>query len=353
LKAADGDTACARESTTTHSRADAEGYRAPPWLAGGHAQTIIPALFGAAPAMRYVRERWTSRGGDGCPDGDFIDVDWIADDAGRALWHENRPLVVMFHGLEGSSSSGYSRALMHAVRARGWNGCVPHFRGCSGEINRLPRAYHSGDSGEIDWILAEAARRRPGAVYAAGVSLGGNALMKWAGERGRNARDVVRAVASVCSPLDLAASGAALGRGFNMAYTRMFLATMKKKSSAKLARFPGIFDGAAMLRARDLYEFDNIVTAPLHGYRDTDDYWSRASAKPWLAHMAVPALVLNARNDPFVPAASLPVPSGVSSSVILDQPDTGGHVGFGRGLPPRVGIDWLPSRLLHFFESHP
>jgi uncharacterized protein len=261
--------------------------------------------------------------------------------------------VVLFHGLEGSSASGYSRALMHAVRSRGWNGCVPHFRGCSGEINRLPRAYHSGDGDEIGWVLAEAARRRPGALYAAGVSLGGNALMKWAGERGHAARQVVRAVASVCSPLDLAASGAALGNGFNMVYTRMFLATMKKKSAAKLARFPGIFDGAAMLRARDLREFDNIVTAPLHGFRDTDDYWTRASAKPWLAHVAVPALVLNARNDPFVPVASLPGHRDISSSVILEQPDTGGHVGFGHGLPPRVGIDWLPSRLLQFFENHP
>lgn len=328
-------------------------YRAPRWLAGGHLQTIIPAIAARAPSVRYARERWDSCDSSGRPDNDFVDVDWIADRHGQPGWIEGAPLVVMFHGLEGSSGSGYCRALMGALAARGWNGCVPHFRGCSGEINRLPRAYHSGDSAEIDWILRRIAARRPAAMYAVGVSLGGNALMKWAGERGSDAGKVVRAVASVCSPLDLAASGKALGQGFNMLYTRMFLETMKKKSAAKLAVFPGIFDGAAMQRARDLHQFDNIVTAPLHGFRDTDDYWARASAKPWLRHIEVPALVLNSTNDPFVPAESLPGAQDVSATVVLDQPPEGGHVGFGRGRLTGIHIDWLPHRLLHFFESHP
>ena len=328
-------------------------YTAPRWLAGGHLQTILPAVAARAPAARYARERWDSCDSSGRPDGDFVDVDWIADHHGKPRWIEGAPLVVMFHGLEGSSQSGYCRALMGALAARRWNGCVPHFRGCSGEINRLPRAYHSGDSAEIDWILKRIAARRPGVIYAVGVSLGGNALMKWAGERGADAGSVVRAVASVCSPLDLAASGRALGRGFNMLYTRMFLDTMKRKSAAKLARFPGIFDAAGMQRARDLHQFDNIVTAPLHGFRDTDDYWARASAKPWLRHIEVPALVLNSTNDPFVPAASLPGAHEVSAAVVLDQPPEGGHVGFGRGRVTGIYIDWLPHRLLHFFESHP
>ncbi|MBL8383149.1 MAG: alpha/beta fold hydrolase [Burkholderiales bacterium] len=327
-------------------------YRAPAWLPGGHAQTIVPALLGRRPAVGYARERWPSRDGAGREDGDFVDVDWIADADGQPRWIPGAPLVVLFHGLEGSSRSAYSCALMSAVAARGWNGCVPHFRGCSGEINRLPRAYHSGDSDEIDWILATAAARRPGVLFAAGVSLGGNALMKWAGERGARAARTARAVAAVCSPLDLAASGHALARGFNRLYTRMFLRTLKAKSEAKLARFPGLFDGTAMRRARDLYAFDNIVTAPLHGFRDTDDYWARASAQPWLRGIEVPALVLNARNDPFVPAASLPGPGAVSPSVTLDQPEQGGHVGFGRPAPLGVAIDWLPDRLLSFFESH-
>lgn len=335
-------------------RSDAHAaYRAPFWLPGGHLQTIVPALAGGAQAPRYARERWESRDAQGRPDGDFVDVDWIADTDGRPRWISGAPLVVLFHGLEGSSQSSYARALMGALAARGWNGCVPHFRGCSGEINRLPRAYHSGDSAEVDWILKRAATRLPPALYAVGVSLGGNALMKWAGERGGDARRVVRAVASVCSPLDLAASGKALGRGLNMFYTRMFLDTLKRKSAAKLARFPRIFDGEQMRRARNLHEFDNVVTAPLHGFRDTDDYWARAAAKPWLGRIAIPALVLNSTNDPFVPAASLPTAHEVSQSVDLEQPPAGGHVGFGRAGLPVLCIDWLPQRLLHFFESHP
>jgi predicted alpha/beta-fold hydrolase len=335
------------------SRSAPDVYVAPFWLPGAHAQTIVPALAGHAPRLPMVRERWDTLGADGAPDGDFIDVDWITEADGEPRWRPEAPLVVLFHGLEGSSSSGYCRALMAAVAARGWNGCIPHFRGCSGEPNRLPRAYHSGDSQEIDWILARLEKRGPARLYVAGVSLGGNALMKWAGERGTEAARRVRALASVCAPLDLAASGAALGRGFNMVYTRMFLATLKAKSLAKLERFPGLYDRARVARSRDLYQFDNLVTAPLHGFRDTDDYWRRASAKPLLADIAAPTLVLNARNDPFVPEASLPTHEQVSPTVLLEQPARGGHVGFPVGKSLRVGLDWLPNRLLHHFETHP
>lgn len=301
-----------------------------------------------------MRERWPSMGTNGTADGDFVDVDWLADESGAPLWDPAMPLVVMFHGLEGSSQSHYAKALMSAVRGCGWNGCVPHFRGCSGELNHLPRAYHSGDSAEIDWILRRiVANRAPRAMYAVGISLGGNALAKWAGEQGAAAGNIVRALAAVSAPLDLAAAGMALGQGFNMLYTRMFLDTLKRKSLSKLARFPGMIDAERVRRARDLYEFDNLVTAPLHGFRDTDDYWSRASAKPWLARIAIPALVLNARNDPFLPARSLPRTSEVSASVTLEQPAHGGHVGFATGPLPPGRIDWLPQRLLNYFDQHP
>jgi len=329
-------------------------YRRPWWLPGANLQTILPAI--AVPAERAVfkRERWPSAGSDGAPDGDFVDVDWLADTSGAPLWNPAMPLVVMFHGLEGSSQSHYSQALMGALRTRGWNGCVPHFRGCSGELNHLPRAYHSGDSAEIDWVLRRIhAIRAPQTMYVVGISLGGNALAKWAGEHGAAAGQIVRALAAVSAPLDLAAAGTALGRGFNMLYTRMFLETLKQKSLSKMARFPGMIDAARVRRARDLYEFDNLVTAPLHGFRDTDDYWARASAKPWLAHIGVPALVLNARNDPFLPARSLPTASEVSRSVTLEQPAHGGHVGFATGPLPPGRIDWLPQRLLDFFDAHP
>jgi hypothetical protein len=173
---------------------------------------------------------------------------------------------------------------MRACRAAGWRFALPHFRGCSGELNRRPRGYHSGDSGEIDWILRRllaADGGRP--LCAAGVSLGGNALLKWAGERGPAAAEAVTGVAAICAPLDLAACGHHLARGFNRVYTRHFLATMKARSAARLRCFPGLFDEARMLRAANLYEFDDAVTAPLHGFAGTDDYWRRCSAKPWLA----------------------------------------------------------------------
>ncbi len=215
---------------------------------------------------------------------------------------------MLFHGLEGSSHSHYARAFAHWARPHGWRFAVPHFRGCSGELNRAPRAYHSGDHEEIDWLLARLRAQAAVPLHAVGVSLGGNALLRWAEEAGdaRGHGACARWPRSA-SPLDLAAGGHAIGRGFNrLVYTRMFLRTMKPKALAKLAQHPGLFDRDRLLAARTLYEFDNVFTAPLHGFRDTDDYWARASAKPHLARIRMPALVLNARNDPFVPASSLP-----------------------------------------------
>ena len=239
------------------------------------------------------------------------------------------PLLIIFHGLEGSSASHYAEAFAAVAQTRGWACAVPHFRGCSGQINLAPRAYHSGDFEEIDWMLRRFRQAHVGPLLAVGISLGGNALMRWAAESGAAAREVVAAVASVCSPLDLAASGDAIGRGFNrQVYTRMFLQSMKPKALQKLVQHPGLFDREALLAARTLYDFDNVFTAPLHGFKNTDDYWQRASAKPHLRRIALPALALNARNDPFVPAASLPAAQDVSEQVTLWQPGTGGHVGF-------------------------
>ena len=246
-----------------------------------------------------------------------------------------QPLLVVFHGLEGSSKSHYAEALTDAAHARGWAACVPHFRGCSGELNHGPRAYHSGDFEEIDWILRRLQSGHAGPLVVVGISLGGNALMRWAGELGAGASEVVRAVASVCSPLDLAAGGWAIGRGFNrQVYTRMFLRSMVPKALQKLDQHPGLFNRQAMLAVRDIYTFDNIFTAPLHGFKNTDDYYQRASGKPHMHAICVPALALNALNDPFIPVWSLPKPSDVSSSVTLWQPTHGGHVGFPSGAYP-------------------
>jgi uncharacterized protein len=302
-------------------------YRAPWWLPGGNAQTIWPAVFARrtrGPVPEYRRERWTT------PDGDFVDLDFLDTDVSP-----RRPLVVLFHGLEGSSRSHYSEAFADVA----WRGkltfVVPHFRGCSGEMNLAPRAYHSGDHAEIDFILRRLRQQHQGPIVAVGVSLGGNALLRWAGEKGEDAGRVVSAVAAVCSPLDLAAGGRAIGRGFNrMVYTTMFLRTMKPKALRKWAQHPGLFDREALLQARDLYEFDNIFTAPVHGFTNTEDYWARASAKPHLQRIRIPALALNSCNDPFIPVASLPRPQDVAASVTLWQPAQGGHVGFPAGAFP-------------------
>ncbi|MDE2368559.1 MAG: alpha/beta fold hydrolase [Burkholderiales bacterium] len=312
-------------------------YRAPAWLPGGDLQTIWAATRarhhrGAPP--RFARERWDT------PDGDFIDVDHLesaADDAGARH-------LVLFHGLEGSSTSPYAQAFACVARERGWRYSVPHFRGCSGIMNRAPRAYHSGDHVEIDWILRRLRERSARPLQVVGISLGGNALLRWAEEQGDAAAGVAAAIAAVSAPLDLTAAGMALDRGANrLIYARMFLATMKPRALAKLERFPGLFDGERVRAATTLRAFDDAFTAPVHGYRDAADYWARASAGPQLARLRLPTLLLNARNDPFVPAASLPGPAAVNGHVTLWQPAQGGHVGFPRGAAPPGDVFAMPA----------
>jgi hypothetical protein len=315
-------------------------------LPGGNAQTIYSAKLaqryvGAKP--RWQRERWDT------PDGDFVDVDWRSDDIALP---DDAPLLVLFHGLEGSSSSHYAQAFAQEAKLRGWHMAVPHFRGCSGELNWAPRAYHSGDFEEVGWMLSRFQMQHQGPIFAVGISLGGNALMRWAGEMGHSASQVVQGIASVCSPIDLTASGHAIDTGFNKAvYARMFLATMKPRAMQKLAQFPGLFDPQELRVANTLYAFDNVFTAPLHGFNGTDDYWDRASAKPGLTRVQVPASVLNAQNDPFIPAACLPTQDQVSDHVTLWKPEQGGHVGFASGTFP-ADLQEMPWAVMEWMTQH-
>ena len=314
-------------------------YRAPAWLPGGHLQTIYANLFIRVPPIEYRRERLE------LADGDFLDFDWIDGTSGA-------PVVVLFHGLEGSADSPYALDLMATVQARGWHGVVAHFRGCSGEDNRLPRAYFAGDSEDIECMLRHVKSQHTDApVYTVGVSLGGNALLKWLGEQGEAARMLVERAAGISAPLDLTAAGHALDQGFSRrVYTARFLVTLKAKALRKAARFPRMLDAGAIAAATTFREFDSLVTARLHGFRDAEDYWLKVSSKPLLKFIAVPTLVINARNDPFLPAWALPNQDDVSSAVLLEQPASGGHVAFPTG-PFPGNLDWLPRRLMRHFDS--
>lgn len=320
---------------------DAEQYRAPPWLPGGNLQTIYPYLIQPGSKITYRRERWEHE------DGDFIDVDWLDGST-------NAPLVVLFHGLEGGSQSHYVLSIMNTLQNAGWRGAVIHFRGCSGLPNRLPRAYHAGDSDEINWMLHRVFwesqlldSETP--LYTIGVSLGGNALLKWLGEQGEKACQIITAAAAVSVPLDLSAAGAALDKGFNQFYTRHFLSTLKYKMLEKMDRFPGLLDAKAIAACNTLYQFDNLATAPLHGFCNTEEYWAQSSSKPWLKHIKVPTLVINARNDPFMPASALPTQEEVSPTVTLAFPEEGGHAGFLHSPFPGK-LTWLPNKILSFFK---
>jgi uncharacterized protein len=322
-------------------------YSAPFWLPGGHLQTIYAATLANKPQINYRRERWE------LDDGDFIDADWIDTETSDS----NTPVVVLFHGLEGNSQSQYATALMSSVKSKGWRGVVIHFRGCSGEPNRLPRAYYAGDTDEIERLLSRVrASALQAPIYAVGVSLGGNALLKWLGEKSGHANSIINMAIAVSAPMDLAASANALDNGLNrILYTPHFVDTMRPKALAMLKRFPNLLneklDETKIKSAKTIHDIDNAVTAVLYGASDAEDYYEKNASKPWLKQITLPTLIINARNDPFIPVESLPTSDDVSSFVTLEYPEEGGHVGFPTQLFSNQA-GWLPSRILDFYESN-
>ena len=312
--------------TSNHNKLpDLPPFCSPRWLVGGHLQSIYAKLR-QSPPPAYRRELLPDSYGEDQAAYDFVDAT-----------NPDAPLVVLFHGLEGSSRSHYAVELMHAVQSRGWHGVVAHFRSCGGVPAK--RKYHSGDTREIAHMLGLlAAHYRE--IYAVGVSLGGNALAKYLGEQGRlNAPAVPRAAAVLSAPVNLAASGAALESGLpRLIYTRYFLSSL-------LAKMPPVPQ-----KIRTLGDFDNAYTAPMHGFADKDDYYRQAAALPYLRDIAVPTLLVNAKNDPFLPARFLPAEHDVSPQVRLLQPEHGGHAGFvsGGGLGH---LRWLPETVLRFFDQ--
>ena len=312
----------------------------PFWLRNGHADTIF-AKFLQRPSPAYRRELLPDSTGKAQVAYDFVDSP-----------NPDAPLVVLFHGLEGSSRSHYAVELMRAVQDKGWNGVVAHFRSCGGIPNTAPVFYHLGDTPEIAFMLDTLAARYP-VIYAAGVSLGGNALAKYLGEQGSNA--LPRAAAAISAPVDATMAGTRFDKGMShLLYTRYFLNSLlpKARGVADLQNAHPDRDVAALLKkCKTLGDFDDTFTAPLHGFADRFDYYRRASCKPWLKTVAVPLLLLNAVNDPFLPPEALPNADEVSPSVTLLQPEHGGHVGFVSRDGGRLNLQWLPQTVLSYFAQ--
>lgn len=313
-------------------------YRAPGWLKGGDAQTIYPAVFLRKPEVTYRREYWAT------PDGDEVAVDFAVPEP----QDQSAPVLIHFHGLEGSSGSHYARALMAECARRGVRGLVVHYRGCGGRANRLPRAYFAADAAELDWIFHKAKTLWPDAPrYAMGVSLGANNLIWWAGSRAEAALSLVDAVVAVCCPWDLYRSSLCLSKGIRRLYQENFLHTLRDKALKKAERFPDVLDRDAIAACRTILDFDDCVTAPLHGYRDGRDYWEKCSSKSMVGGIKVPALIVNSCNDPFVRPDFFPKISQFSASCRLEFPKEGGHCGFLLGAFPG-NLGYLPMRTLGF-----
>jgi predicted alpha/beta-fold hydrolase len=291
------------------------------------------------PRPRFRRERWD------LPDGDFLDVDRL-DGAGRSA-----PVLVISHGLEGSSRASYVRGLAAAASRRGLAVAAWNFRGCSGEPNRLLRQYHSGDTGDLGAIVDRLSAEDPGRPIAlAGFSLGGNQLVKWLGERGDDLPAAVRSAVAVSVPFDLSLCATALdGPGFwPWIYRERFLRRLRRKALRKAADHPGRIDAAAVRRTTTFSSYDGLVTAPLHGFESAEDYWTRSSSAQFVAGVRRPLLLLSADDDPLVPAHSLPVEqAGRNPAVTLEVTSGGGHVAFVSGAPWSPGF-WAEERAMDF-----
>ena len=316
-------------------------YRPPWWYRGRHLQTLWGPLLrrGRPPALR--RERVET------PDGDFLDLDWLA---GR---DRGAPLVVILHGLEGSSRSHYASGLLREAAQLGWRGLVVNFRSCSGEVNRSRRMYHSGETEDLEFVLGRLTAREPNLrLGLVGVSLGGNVALKWLAEQGDQAPPHVAGAVAISTPFNLAACAAALDRGLNRAlYTVNFLSTMKVKLDKKAELYEGVINLTAARKAKTFAQYDRLVTAPLGGFANERDYWARSSSGPMLAQIRRPTLVINALNDPFIPASSLPR-ALIAKSRWLEAAFVaeGGHAGFLQGASG--ARSWAEVLAVEFLKGH-
>ena len=322
-------------------RAKATAFQPAWWCRNAHLQTIWAALLRAAPRVRLIRARWE------LPDGDFLDVDELAAE-------ESVPRLIVLHGLESSSRATTVLGLLSEAHQHGWGGVAVNFRGCGGEPNRLRRSYHGGDTADLAWLINRMQARYPDSLLVCvGISLGGNVLLKFLGEHGDTLPETFRAAAAISAPFDLAASVEALERGFSRVYQHQLVASLKRKTLEKLTCYPDLVDRAAVRAVRTLAEFDDLVTAPLHGFSGAAAYWAASSSASFLPRIRRPTLLINAEDDPFLPAEALPR-QAVAENPFLTAAFTpsGGHLGFLAGRWPGAPIAWAEVRAVAFLAEH-
>ncbi len=310
------------------------------WWRNRHLQTIWPLMTKPSRGPGLTRQRLE------LDDGDFLDLDWLH--APR----DNAPILLILHGLEGSADSHYVRRLLLACEAHQHSAVVMHQRSCSGEMNRLARSYHSGETADLGAVLTQLSAAYPHhPIHAVGYSLGGNVLTKYLGEQGTNS--AIARAAVVSAPLDLALCARAMERGFSQVYQNHLVKRLKQKTATKLATLgqqPLPLDPATLDRLTTFYHFDDAVTAPLHGFAGADDYYRRASGNGFLHNITVPTLLLHALDDPFMTREVIPPLDRISPCVELELCEFGGHVGFIEGGWPWAPRYYLERRLLAHFD---
>ena len=314
-------------------------------MPGAHAQTLYGRIL-QRPRIDTTIERWTT------PDDDFLDVHRLPPPPDAPA---STPHVVLFHGLEGGTHSHYARGMLAEAKRRGWSADLVLWRSCGSEPNRARRFYHSGETGDLAFALERVAESRPAApLLVAGVSLGGNVLLKHLGESGQNAADRITAAAAVSVPFDLARGAAYIDRGFSKIYQKYFLDSLKRKAIEKQSRYPDICDPARIAALRTLTDFDDLLTSRLHGFRDANDYYTQSSSIGFLADIRVRTLLLNAVDDPFLPRDVLDDVRRLAAAnphLTVDFPAHGGHAGFVGGPNPFRPVYYLERRVGEFFAN--
>jgi len=320
--------------------------KAPFWLPDGHYQSIYPALFRKI-KLPYTRERITT------PDDDFLDLDWATTtEQGGMEQGERGPLVILSHGLEGSSTRQYITGMVRLLTNHGYDCLAWNFRSCSGPINRQPRFYHSGETTDLDFVIRHAIGKGYTEIYLMGFSLGGNVTLKYVGESNTNLFPQIRKAHVFSVPMDLSACSQNIKKTENKLYSWRFLNSLKPKVAAKSAMYPDLIDASKWKSLKTLWDFDNIYTGPLHGFAGAEDYYAKSSSMFFVKGITIPTLIVNAINDPLVPHQSLPIDVIANlSNVWLELIQEGGHCGFKPQKPSQKGVYWSEQRALAFLQN--